>query len=92
MEVLRRSRADIRFCLEMMTRDPLKVPYLDNKYWASRENRDPAKIESFKNSVLSRAWTKPLPKVSGMSSQRMLAVEDDSIRRCVAYAKRTLGL
>ena len=92
MEVLRRSRSDIRFCLEMITRDPLKVPYLDDKYWASYEKRDTAKIEKFKTSVLSKAWTKPLPKISGMSSQRMLAVEDDNIRRCVAYAKRTLGL
>lgn len=92
MEVLRRTRPDIRFCLEMITRDPLKVPYLDDKYWASHEKRDAAKIEKFKASVLSNAWTKPLPKISGMSSQRMLAVEDDNIRRCVAYAKRTLGL
>jgi len=92
MEVLRRSRPDIRFCLEMITRDPLKVPYLDEKYWASYEKRDTAKLEKFKTSVLSKAWTKPLPKISGMSSQRMLAVEDDNIRRCVAYAKRTLGL
>jgi hypothetical protein len=26
-------------CLEMITRDPLKVPYLDDKYWAV-EKRD----------------------------------------------------
>jgi 3-oxoisoapionate decarboxylase len=92
MEVLRRSRPDIRFCLEMITRDPLTVPYLDDKYWASHEKRDTARIEKFKSAVLSRAWTKPLPKFSGMSSPRMLAIEDDNIRRCVAYAKRTLGL
>jgi 3-oxoisoapionate decarboxylase len=92
MEVLRRGRSDIHFCLEMITRDPLKVPYLDDKYWASHEKRDNAKIERFKTAVLSKAWTKPLPKISGMSSQRMLAVEDDNVRRCVAYAKRTLGL
>ena len=92
MEVLRRRRPDIRFCLEMITRDPLKVPCLDDKYWATYGKRDTTKIENFKTSVLSKAWTKPLPKISGMSSQRMLAVEDDNIRRCVAYAKRTLGL
>jgi sugar phosphate isomerase/epimerase len=92
MEVLRRGRSDVRFCLEMITRDPLKVPYLDDKYWASHEKRDNAKIEKFKSTLLSKASTTPLPKISGMSSQRMLAVEDDNLRRCVAYAKRTLGL
>jgi 3-oxoisoapionate decarboxylase len=92
MEVLRRGRSDIRFCLEMITRDPLKVPYLDDKYWVTYEKRDNAKVEKFKSSILSKASRTPLPKVSGMSSQRMLAVEDDNVRRCVAYAKRTLGL
>jgi len=92
MEVLRRGRADVRFCLEMITRDPLKVPYLDDKYWVTHEKRDEARIEKFKANILSKAAKAPLPKISGMSSQRMLAVEDDNIRRCVAYAKRTLGL
>jgi sugar phosphate isomerase/epimerase len=92
MEVLRRSRSDIHFCLEMITRDPLKVPYLDDKYWVTYDKRDNAKIEKFKATILSKASASPLPKISGMSSQRMLAVEDDNLRRCVAYAKRTLGL
>jgi sugar phosphate isomerase/epimerase len=92
MEVLRRSKPDIHFCLEMITRDPLKVPYLDDKYWATYEKRDPSRTDKFKSSILSQASNKPLPKISGMSSARMLAVEDENIRRCVAYSKRTLGL
>ena len=92
MEALRRGRADIHLCLEMITRDPLKVPYLSDKYWASYEKRDEGRIEKFKTNILSKAPKKPLPKVSGMSSARMLAIEDDNIRRSVAYAKRTLGL
>jgi 3-oxoisoapionate decarboxylase len=92
MEALRRGRPDIHFCLEMITRDPLKVPYLDDKYWASFEKRDDGRIEKFKSQVLSKASSKPLPKISGMSSAQMLATEDDNIRRCVSYSKRTLGL
>ena len=92
MEALRRGRSDIHFCLEMITRDPLSVPYLDDKYWASFEKRDDGRIEKFKSQILSKASAKPLPKVSGMSSARMLATEDDNLRRCVAYSKRTLGL
>lgn len=92
LEALRRGRSDIHFCLEMITRDPLKVPYLDDKYWASFEKRDDGRIEKFKSQVLGKASPKPLPKISGMSSARMLATEDDNIRRCVSYSKRTLGL
>jgi len=92
MELLRRSRSDIHFCLEMITRDPLRVPYLDEKYWASYVKRDAVRIDRFKSKILSQASAKPLPRISGMSSTKMLAVEDDNIRRCVSYSKRTLGL
>jgi len=92
MEILRRGRADIHFCLEMITRDPLRVPYLSDQYWAPYDKRNEMRIERFKSRFLEKASKTPLPKVSGMSSQRMLAVEDDNVRRCVAYAKRTLGL
>src|SRR5262249_18069033 len=33
--VLRRARPEVRFNLEMITRDPLKVPCLAPKYWAT---------------------------------------------------------
>jgi len=92
MAALRGGRSDIHFCLEMITRDPLSVPYLDDKYWASFEKRDDGRIEKFKSQILSKASSKPLPKISGTSSARMLAIEDDNLRRCVAYSKRTLGL
>ncbi len=92
MELLRRSRSDINFCLEMITRDPVKVNYLDDSFWASFGKRDTLRIDKFKAGYLSKATAKPFPKVSGMTSNRMLAVEDDNIRRSVAYARRTLGL
>jgi sugar phosphate isomerase/epimerase len=92
MELLRRSKSDIHFCLEMITRDPVKIPYLDDSFWAAFGKRDSSRIERFKATVLSKATGKRLPKISSMSSAQMLAVEDDNVRRSVAYAKRTLGL
>ncbi len=92
MEILRRGNPSICFCLEMITRDPLKVPYRENQYWATFGGRQESRIDRFKSLVLSRATTNPLLRISGMSSARMQAVEDDNIRRSVAYAKRTLGL
>ena len=92
MELLRRSKSDIHFCLEMLTRDPLKVSYLDESFWAVFGKRNTNRIDQFKSTILSKATTKPFPKISGMSSSQMRAVEDDNVRRSVAYARRTLGL
>ena len=92
MEILRKGRSDIHFCLEMVTRDPWKVPYKSDKYWATYQERNEDRMDNFKSAILNKASAASLPKISGMSSARMLAVEDENVRKCVSYAKRTLGL
>jgi 3-oxoisoapionate decarboxylase len=90
VEVLRASRPDVPMCLEMITRDPLKVPHLDDAYWATYEKRDLARIDAFRMGVLSKAATEPLPRISGKSYEDMVAAEDDNVRRSTAFARRTL--
>lgn len=92
VEILRKARRDVHFCLEMITRDPLKVPYREDGYWATYEKRDTARIRKFETSLLSRNTSNQLPRISNLASARMLAVEDENIRRSAAYAKRTLKL
>jgi len=92
VDALRKARPDVDFCLEMITRDPLKVPYLKDGYWVTYDRRDPAREEAFRSGVLSKASKEPLPRVTGLTPEQMLAAEDDNVRACVAYAKGTLGL
>ena len=88
-DILRSGRRDIHLCLEMITRDPLKVPYREDGYWATYEKRNAVRIQTFETSILSKA-SKSLPRISGLSSARMLETEDDNIRRSVAFAKKNL--
>ncbi|HZS04570.1 MAG TPA: TIM barrel protein [Blastocatellia bacterium] len=90
--VLRKARPDVHFCLEMITRDPLKVPYLTDHYWVTWEKRDTARIKKFEANVLSRASAKPLPVISSLSNEQRLAAENDNVRRSIAYARQTLKL
>lgn len=92
VEVLRRARPEVNFCLEMITRDPLEVPYLEDGYWVTYEKRDPARVEAFRRAVLSRAGAAPLPRITGLTAEQMLAAEDANVRASVAYARGTLGL
>jgi sugar phosphate isomerase/epimerase len=92
VDVLRAAKPDLPMVLEMITRDPLKVPCLEDSYWATYDRRDEARLESFRASVLSRAWTKPLPAVAGLDLDRRIAAEDDNVRRSTAYARETLRL
>lgn len=92
ISTLRKHRGDIHICLEMITRDPLKVPYKTDHYWITHERRDEARIHKFENTVIKQSWTKPLPRISGLSAAQALAFEDDNLRRSAAYAKQTLKL
>jgi sugar phosphate isomerase/epimerase len=92
ISTLRKHRGDIHICLEMITRDPLKVPYKTDHYWITHERRDEARIRKFENTVLKQAWTKPLPRVTELGAAQALAFEDENLRRCAAYAKQTLKL
>ena len=92
IDILRQARSDIHFCLEMITRDPLKVPYRDDRYWATFERRDQDRIQRFEASTLTRESSKPLPRISGLDATQMLKAEDENIRRSAAHAKGTLGL
>ncbi|MCI0338656.1 MAG: sugar phosphate isomerase/epimerase [Acidobacteria bacterium] len=88
--IIRKQRSDVHFCLEMITRDPLKVPYKTDHYWITYERRDEARIKKFESTVLRRASKEPLPRITGLKPQEALAFEDDNLRRSGAYAKQVL--
>ena len=88
--LLRRTRRDLPIVLEMITRDPLRVPCQTDRYWATYPERDAARLARFERTVLSRAATTPLPRVSHLTPSQALALENDNLRHCSEYARRVL--
>jgi sugar phosphate isomerase/epimerase len=86
VEAVRRARPDVNLCLEMITRDPLPVPCLDEAYWATFAGRDAAREAAFRTGILDREWTRPLPRMSGLELPAMLAAEDSNLRESLGYA------
>lgn len=93
IETIRRARSGARFCLEMITRDPLRVPYLTDRYWVPFDAtaRRPERLRAFETRVLSKA-REQLPRISHLSGRAQLAAEDDNLRACVAHARDVLKL
>ncbi len=89
---LRRARPGVRFNLEMITRDPLKVPCLTPKYWATFENLPGRYLAQTLALVRRQAGGRPLIRISELPRDRQLALEEENIRKSVAYARRHLGL
>jgi sugar phosphate isomerase/epimerase len=96
VETIRRKNPDIPFDLEMITRDPLKIPVFTDKYWATFDDRvsplpgrDLAHVLGI---VLQKGSKAPLPQMTGMSMDAQLKAEDENVRKSIDYAKRHLSL
>lgn len=90
--LLRQMRPEIRFSLEMITRDPLKIPCLTQAYWASLGGVSGWPLARTLRMVHARASKTPLPRVSGLDVERRVQMEDDNVRECLKYARERLGL
>jgi sugar phosphate isomerase/epimerase len=88
--LLRTARPAIRFNLEMITRDPLRVPCLTDKYWATMANvlgRDLARTLT-----MVRRHKKPLPRIRERDPKEQLTIEEENVRKALAYARKHLDL
>jgi hypothetical protein len=92
IDTLKRHRPDIRFNLEMITRDPLRVPCLDAKYWASSVELSGKYLARTISMVRSHKPRQPLPRIQGLSKNQQLDLEEKNIQKCLAYAKEELKL
>jgi 3-oxoisoapionate decarboxylase len=92
VQVLRAARPEIRFNVEMITRDPLRVPCLTPKYWATLEKLPARQLAEALARVRRHAAKQPLPHVSHLPREKQVAVEDENVRRCLTYARQHLGL
>lgn len=93
VRILRQARPDIQFCVEMATRDPLKVPCLTGKYWATFEEVRGADFAGALRYVRTHSKDKALlPKVSHLPISEQVELEEANIKTCLRYAAEQLNL
>jgi hypothetical protein len=90
--LLEKAGRGARINLEMITRDPLQVPCLTRKYWATFEELPGRYLAETLTLVRARAAPRPLPVVSGLPRAEQLRAEEENVRRSLRYAGDTLGL
>src|SRR5262249_11739501 len=92
VRIFRQARPGIRFNVEMITRDALKVPCLTPKYWATFDKLPGRHLAQTLRMVKQHAAKQPLPRISDLSPEKQLAAEDSNVRQCLAYAREHLEL
>ena len=88
---MRPARPEIRLNLEMITRDPLKVPCLTEGYWATFPDLPGRYLARTLSLVRDHPPSRPLPRISSLAQDEQLRAEDDNIRRCFAFCEERLG-
>jgi sugar phosphate isomerase/epimerase len=89
---IHKARPRARLNLEMITRDPLKVPCLTDKYWVTFPERKDVYLARTLALVRGHPPREPLPHVSGLEELARRQQEEDNVKQCLAYAGEKLGL
>jgi len=82
----------VKFSLEMITRNPLKVPCLTEKYWASFPDRNGRYLARTLAWVRANRPRQPLPNLDLLDQAGRLELEMENVRQSLAYARDKLEL
>lgn len=90
VRLLREANPAIHFNIEVMTRDPLRVPILTPKYWVTMPDVPATDLARTLRTVKANASPQPLPQVSNLAIEDRAAAEARNISESLAYAREHL--
>ncbi len=92
VDTIRRAKPDVYFSLEMITRDPLEVPCLTDKYWATFDDVNGVHMARLLTRIRANKPRAPLPRISGLTPDERYALELELVDRSIVYARDHVGL
>ena len=93
VDIIRKVRPGINFSAEMSTRNPLKVPCLGEKYWATFGDMPGVNLARTIRYVRAHASDKAaLSNIDKLSIDEQIKLEDENVKKCLRYAAEHLNL
>jgi sugar phosphate isomerase/epimerase len=92
VETVHKFHPEARLNLEMITRDPLRIPCLTKKYWATLGAVPGSVLAETLADVRRHKSPRPLPVVSNLDHRAQLEVEAANVTASLDYARQTLKL
>ncbi len=90
IDICKKNNPNVNFNLEMITRDPLEVPVYTKDYWATFMDTPATDLSNIM--MWAKDNKKQLPKISSLSDQDKLKVEEENILACLAYSREKLNM
>lgn len=85
VSIVQKANPTTKFSLEMITRDPLKVPCMTPKYWEVFPDRNGKYLAQIFKLVQHKSSKTPLPRVDQLSPEARAKVEEDNVKACIQY-------
>lgn len=82
---IQKANPKTKFSLEMITRDPLKVPCMTPKYWEVFPDRNGKYLAQIFKLVQQKSSKTPLPRVDQLAPEARTKVEEDNVKACIQY-------
>ena len=80
----------ITFSLEMITRDPLQIPCLEESYWTTFQNPSAQELAKTLRLVRDHSYADSLPEVKDLNPEQRLAFEEENVVKCLKYSRKEL--
>lgn len=87
-----KARPRTKYTLEMITRNPLKIPCLTDKYWVTFPDRNGECLARALTMVRTHPPRAPLPEPESMDASTHRQLEEDNVKKSLAYARGALAL
>lgn len=85
--LIKQQNPGVRFNLEMITRDPLRVPCLTPAYWATFDEVPAPDLAAFLRGIRTHKSATALPVVSHLPTDEQLRLEVENNRTCLQLAR-----
>lgn len=92
VNLCRHHNPSITFNLEMITRDPLVIPCLTDDYWSTMGHVPGRELARTLRTMKARRSPDPLPRVSQLTVEQRLAVEEQNILSSMQYSEKAMAL
>jgi sugar phosphate isomerase/epimerase len=92
VDILREKDSKMPLDLEMITRDPLKVPIFTDQYWVTFEEVPGRQVAHLMEIIQKNPLKKPLPTIAGLDGPARKQLEENYNLSCIKYARQNLGL
>src|SRR5262249_57243050 len=85
VSLLRKANPKMNFSLEMITRDPLKVPCLTAQYWTVFPDRNGKYLARTLKLAQAHSAGGPLPTTSQLTREERARIEEENVKACFEY-------